>query len=143
MNINNAQVASLAGPSVLPNRSTATAPTYRVSTSPRRTEALLPRKLSPVTTQQEPLKQEVAGSARDAQARQVEDIRQSAAKANAYLNKSDTYLQFNVSELTGRVIVKIIDENTKEVVREIPPETMARFAERIKEMKGLLLEAKG
>ncbi len=77
------------------------------------------------------------------QARVVEEIRQKAEKVNEYMQAADTHLQFNVSEQTGRVVVEVVDTETDEVVREIPPQTLNRFSERMALMRGLLFEASG
>jgi flagellar protein FlaG len=43
-------------------------------------------------------------------------------------------LQFRVHEDSGQVQVKVVDSETKEVIREIPPEQMLNIAAQIKEM---------
>jgi flagellar protein FlaG len=43
-------------------------------------------------------------------------------------------LQFRVHEDSGQVQVKVVDSETKEVIREIPPEQMLNIAVQIKEM---------
>ena len=127
----------------LPQRGPVASPSSESETrrmSPRQTEALLPTELSPAG--QGASKQEVSGQAKE-QARLVEDIRQTAEKINEYLRIADTHLSFSVSEQTGRIVVHVIDDETNEVVREIPPETMNRFAQRTTLMRGLLFEASG
>jgi flagellar protein FlaG len=73
----------------------------------------------------------------------VEEIQRKADKANTYFKNSDTHLAFKVSEQTGRVIVHVVDSDTDEIVREIPPDTLNRFTARVSHIKGLLLEANG
>ncbi|HOR28032.1 MAG TPA: flagellar protein FlaG [Candidatus Sumerlaeota bacterium] len=108
--------------------------------SPRQTDALLPTELAPVG--QGASKQDVSGTGTE-QTRLVDDIRQTAEKINEYLRIADTHLEFSVSEQTGRIVVHVIDSETREIVREIPPETMNRFAKRMTLMRGLLFEASG
>lgn len=112
----------------------------QMSLSPQHTEALMPRALSPAGQGQQ--KQEVSGKGQDL-SRLVDDIRQTAEKANQYLELAETHLEFTVNDETGRVVVTVVDSETKEVVRRIPPETMIRFSERISEMRGLLFEVRG
>lgn len=45
-------------------------------------------------------------------------------------------LSFSVHEKTGEVVVKIIDRESKEVIRQIPAEEMLRIAERMQELEG-------
>jgi uncharacterized FlaG/YvyC family protein len=59
------------------------------------------------------------------------------------MQKADTFLQFIVSEQTGHVVVHVVNSETKEVVREIPPETLNRIANRTTQMQGLLFETSG
>ncbi len=55
-------------------------------------------------------------------------------------------LQFNVDEVTGRTVVKVIDSSTDEVIRQIPAEEVLQLAERLKSMdhgeeaQGLILQ---
>jgi flagellar protein FlaG len=70
-------------------------------------------------------------------------IQEVAAKANAHLNLIDTKLHFSISEHTGNVVIRVINRETQEVIREIPPEKLQRFAERFAEMRGMLFESTG
>lgn len=108
--------------------------------SPRQTEALLPTELAPVGQGAD--QQEVPDRKQE-QSRLVDDIRQKAEKANAYMKLADTHLEFKVSEQTGHVVISVVKSDTEEVVRQIPPEALDRFANRITQMRGLLFEARG
>jgi uncharacterized FlaG/YvyC family protein len=110
------------------------------SMSPRQTEALLPTDLAPAG--QGDNQQDVSGTKQE-QSRLVDDMRQTAEKANAYMNQADTHLQFTVDNQTGHVVISVINSDTNQVIRQIPPEALSRFASRITQMKGLLFEASG
>ncbi len=60
------------------------------------------------------------------------------------LNKAaasiDARVSFNYSEETKRVIMKIVDQETNEVVRQVPTQEMVRLLERINEMTGLIVD---
>lgn len=45
-------------------------------------------------------------------------------------------MSFSIHEKTGQVIVRIIDRESKEVIRQIPGEEMLRIAENIEAMQG-------
>ena len=77
------------------------------------------------------------------QSRQDEVIRQIADNANEYLKKASTHLEFIVGEETGRIVISVIQSETNEVIRKIPPESMTRLADRMAQMRGLLFEAQG
>jgi len=49
-------------------------------------------------------------------------------------------LQFSVDEESGRTIIKVIDRETREVIRQIPPAEVISIARRIEDAVGLLLE---
>ncbi len=49
-------------------------------------------------------------------------------------------LSFSLNEKLGQVVVKVIDNDTDTVVREIPPAELQRVYERIREVIGLLFD---
>lgn len=103
----------------------------------RQKEALLPTEMKPAS--QEGAAQ--AGTETTKQSAQpIDQARQMAEKANAYLKMADTHLEFRVSEETGRVVVSVVDTQSHEVVRQIPPESLNRLNDRMTQMRGLLYE---
>jgi len=60
------------------------------------------------------------------------------------LNESAQYthkwLRFRLHEDTDRLIVQVLDAETLEVIREIPPEELLDLASRIHEMIGLFID---
>ncbi len=73
-----------------------------------------------------------------------EDILKKAAdnlqKKLSMLNSSE--LKIETDKETGIQVVKIIDQETKEVVKQLPPETILKIAKYIDEITGLLFEKK-
>ena len=51
-------------------------------------------------------------------------------------------LQFSVHEATGRTMVKVVDNETENLIREIPPEELLDVADKIGEMLGILFDKK-
>jgi len=51
-------------------------------------------------------------------------------------------LRFAVHEDTGKFVIRVIDEQTKEVVREVPPENLLDLAAKMEEMMGMLYDEK-
>ena len=49
-------------------------------------------------------------------------------------------LQFNVNNDSGKVIVKVVDPSTDEIIREIPSEDLQRIQARMKQAIGLLFD---
>ena len=73
----------------------------------------------------------------------VARLEEIAAKANASFRHSETHLQFEVGSSTGRIIVRIIDTETEEIIRTIPPEELVRISDRLSQLRGLLFDAQG
>jgi len=46
-------------------------------------------------------------------------------------------LNFSIDEATERVVVKIIDEDTGEIVRQVPPQEMLRIAAHLKQLQDM------
>jgi flagellar protein FlaG len=49
-------------------------------------------------------------------------------------------LQFHVDEESGRTIITVIDKETEEVIRQIPPEEVLTLAEQFRRGGGLFVE---
>lgn len=52
-------------------------------------------------------------------------------------------MEFQIHERTGRMLVKLVDQETDEVIREIPPEKMLNLIANIWEMVGILVDERG
>ena len=71
----------------------------------------------------------------------AEDIREAIDTLNAALEKAPTRAIISRDEQLNRFIVKIADERSGEIVREIPSEAVLKFARNLQEIKGLLFDA--
>jgi flagellar protein FlaG len=61
---------------------------------------------------------------------------------NKYLQQSQTALKFQYHEKLQEYYVTLVDEKTKEVVREIPPKKMLDFYAAMTEFLGLIVDKK-
>ena len=78
-----------------------------------------------------------------AAARPVPDSRDAGTivkELNDAVQIINTNLSFSVDEPTGKTVIKVINADTKEVIRQIPPEDMLRVAARIKDLLGVLFD---
>ncbi|MBF0177733.1 MAG: flagellar protein FlaG [Magnetococcales bacterium] len=60
-------------------------------------------------------------------------------------NKSlvgSTALQFRIDEKTQKLVVRVVDKDTDKVVSQFPSESMLAVSQRMKEMEGVLYDAK-
>lgn len=67
-------------------------------------------------------------------------IKAAVSEANNNLRISNRRCQFTYEKDINRVSVKLIDEDTGEVIREIPSEETLDMLRRLKEMTGLLVD---
>lgn len=66
--------------------------------------------------------------------REPESLDRAVDIANKAMEISGYNLQFRIHKESGRVQVKVVDAETQEVIREIPPEQMLRLSASIMEM---------
>lgn len=67
-----------------------------------------------------------------------EQIRQAVDKINKSIKNSD--LQFGIHEATNRVTIKVVDKDSKEVIKELPPEKTLDMIAKVWEMAGILVD---
>ena len=73
----------------------------------------------------------------------AEEVREAAAKINKVLQSLvSSSLQFSVDEDSGQTIVRIVDTETKDVIRQIPNEEALAIAKSLGKYQGLLIEQK-
>lgn len=59
-----------------------------------------------------------------------------------FVGSINSSLEFSIDEDTGTSIVKIVDKETEEVIRQIPSEEMLSIAKALDTIKGLLFHQK-
>lgn len=74
----------------------------------------------------------------------IEKSNEKVKKAVSDLNKkmSNTYCQFGIHEGTGRVTIKIVDRETKDIVKEFPAEETLEMIEKVWELAGIMVDEK-
>ena len=85
-----------------------------------------------------------AGNPADEVARQAERERLQGAvdQIAQHIGQKPGSLQFSVDEELGRVIVKIVDTETQDVIKQIPSEEAVALAKSLSKMTGMLLSTK-
>jgi len=77
-----------------------------------------------------------------------EALEKAVSQMNAYIQNTQRDMDFSVDDITGRVVVRVIDSESEEIIRQIPSEEMLaisrHLAERLEtdEPKGFLIELK-
>ena len=59
---------------------------------------------------------------------------------NRKINNSNEIAMFGIHEDTNRIMIKIMDKDTKEVIKEFPPEKTLDMIAKIWEMAGILID---
>ncbi len=68
------------------------------------------------------------------------EIDRAVSRLKDYVQSLNRELQFTVDEESGKTVVKIIDGQSKEVVRQIPSDVLLQLANDMSAAKGLLLK---
>jgi flagellar protein FlaG len=69
-------------------------------------------------------------------------VKQSVAKINETIASSGSGLRFTVDEDTGINVVKVMDVESKEVIRQIPTKEVIAIAKALDKLQGLLVRDK-
>jgi flagellar protein FlaG len=71
-----------------------------------------------------------------------EEVRESVKDVNEIVDQVKEGLSFQIHEDTEELMIQVIDVNTDEVIKELPPEEMLDLKARIHEMVGILIDEK-
>jgi flagellar protein FlaG len=77
---------------------------------------------------------------REQQQERTDVLREKVAQLNDHMQNLNRSLQFSVDEQSGDTVVKVVDADTEEVVRQIPSEAILRARNAIEKYRGILLE---
>lgn len=82
------------------------------------------------------------GSSNEAQYQNQQPTNEQIKQAVEKLNKSMTNSEavFGIHEATQRVTIKIVDKESKEVIKELPPEKTLDMIAKVWEMAGILVD---
>lgn len=74
---------------------------------------------------------------------QRETLERAVDDTNNMIFKDNKRFEFKVHEGTGRIMVKLIDKETDEVIKEIPPEKILDLVASIWDLVGILVDERG
>ena len=78
-------------------------------------------------------------TAKNAQAT-PDQLKKMIEEMNRKINNSNEVAMFGIHEETNRVMIKIMDKDTKEVIKEFPPEKTLDMIAKLWEMAGILVD---
>ncbi len=73
------------------------------------------------------------------------EVRETVQNLNDFIQRQDRALQFELDDVTGDTVIKVMDSATDEVIRQIPSEELLALARRMMQMhedKGNLFQDK-
>jgi len=71
---------------------------------------------------------------------QLSAIQDRVVELNTYMQNLNRSLQFSVDEQSGDTVIKVIDSETDELIRQIPAEELLVLRSSLEEYRGMLLE---
>lgn len=74
---------------------------------------------------------------------QREYLEKAVEETNQMIFKDDRRFEFKIHEGTRRLMVKLIDKETDEIIKEIPPEKILDLVASIWDLVGILVDERG
>ena len=72
----------------------------------------------------------------------MEQIKQAVQEINKVMKSLSQDLEFSVDEDSNRTIVKVVDQQTNEVIRQLPSKEALEIAKALDKVQGLLIKQK-
>jgi flagellar protein FlaG len=66
-------------------------------------------------------------------------VKEAVGNLNDFVQKLSRTLQFSVDEESGRTVIKVVDSETKQIIRQIPPEEVLALAKNLANGEGVIL----
>jgi flagellar protein FlaG len=90
-------------------------------------------------TQQGAPAQPVAATGQPAAVAQPEQLEKAVADLNKAMKTVAPGIEFSVEQDTHMTVVKVVDQNTREVLRQMPTEETLEIAKALDKLQGLLI----
>ena len=71
-----------------------------------------------------------------------EDLDKALNKLNGFLKDEHTIAEYSVHEVLGDIMIKIINQDTQEVIMECPPKKILDLVAKMVEMAGVIVDKK-
>jgi flagellar protein FlaG len=71
-----------------------------------------------------------------------QELEEATKRVQQFLEAKTSSLKFSIDEQSGVRIVRVIDNETKDVIRQIPSEEMVAIARALESLQGLLVRQK-
>jgi flagellar protein FlaG len=89
-----------------------------------------------------PLATSTPTSAEDVRDSSASELEEAVSNVEAFTQSIRRDLKFSLDDDSGKVVVKVTDSSTGEVIRQMPSEEALKLAQRLQEARSLLFQAK-
>ena len=72
----------------------------------------------------------------------LEKLRSAVEKIQEFVSSTASDIRFSIDEDSGQTVVKVIDRETQDVIRQIPSQEMLDLAKALDKLQGLLIKQK-
>ncbi len=72
----------------------------------------------------------------------IDEIENVIKEMNQFIQIFNAKIAFEIDKDTKKTVLKIIDAQTNEIIRQIPPEELLKISRRISELLGLIINEK-
>lgn len=97
---------------------------------------------APADTASAPAQAKPAQAPPTAQGADPAVLKKATEQINEFIKSSSRNLQFSVDKGTGRIIVKVVDQESGEIIRQIPPEETLAIAKNLDNPQGIIIRSK-
>ncbi len=87
-----------------------------------------------------PVQSKAIAASQSAQPVSHEQLKAAIKSVQEYIEPINNALEFSMNDDTNQMVVKIIDRDTKEVIRQMPSEEMIAIAKALDSIKGLFVK---
>ena len=70
----------------------------------------------------------------------MEQVKEAVQKINKTMASLSNNLEFSIDEDSDRTIIKVVDQETKEVIRQVPTKETLEIAKALDKVQGLLIK---
>lgn len=71
-----------------------------------------------------------------------DQVKELTEEIQRYLSEMNVSVNFEIYDKTGELVVKVVNRDTKEVIRQIPPEDLLKLPEKLEELRGVIFAGK-
>ena len=100
------------------------------STTERSSESTAPKQASSLSV----IKEEAAGVVREMEGTGSGRLNEAVKELNSYVQNIERNLQFDVDEESGHTVIRVLDVETDEVIRQMPSEDFLALSRHLKSM---------